>query len=537
MASGETDGLAARAGARRMSDGLSNEILDRAPPSDVAAEKALLGSVLVSTTQDTFDQVAELISPRDFYDNANRIIFEHMQKLHRDGKPIDSVLLANSLKDAAAGDVSAFKEVGAVPYLATLIKGVPNHTHARYYATTVKEAADKRRLLDLGSRMTQAAHNGQLASDIISELQLEISDLGRAAQVRFPRITAAELVDTKYELEYLIDGVLCGKHNCGWIGGSKTLKTTLLIDAAIALSTGGHFLGYFPVTRPCVVGVMSGESGMPTIQETAIRIARKAGVDLRGVDRLIFSDRLPQLASPDDLIGLKRWIEYDDVEVLIVDPAYLCMDLDGRESSLFAVGGVLTRVSELCQDLGVTFVLAHHTKQSTAADFEPPKLSDASWAGFEQFFRQWIVIKRRKTYEPGTGDHDLWLSTGGSMGHSSLVALAIHEGVGEERTWNVEVRSASDAIDFDKRQQEHLHADREHQKDRDDRRRLLESLRAFPDGETKSTLRDSSGLNSSKFGTALTCLIKDGLAESCNVAKVNGRDYAGFRPTKIGLQS
>ena len=53
----------------------------------------------------------------------------------------------------------------------------------------------------------------------------------------------------------------------------------------------------------------------------------------------------------------------DELEVLAVDPAYMCLpDID--HASLFQVGERLRGVSRVCQETGAMLLLAHHTRKT-----------------------------------------------------------------------------------------------------------------------------------------------------------------------------
>ena len=56
------------------------EILDRQPPFNLEAEAGVLGSIMLNP--DVCDDVALIIRPDDFYDDANRRLFTHMLELH-----------------------------------------------------------------------------------------------------------------------------------------------------------------------------------------------------------------------------------------------------------------------------------------------------------------------------------------------------------------------------------------------------------------------------------------------------------------------
>jgi hypothetical protein len=351
--------------------------------------------------------------------------------------------------------------------------------------------------------------------------------------LRFHRLTCAELDAGKYDLEYLIDGALVAGQPCILAGGKKSLKTSIMIDLGISLAVGGWFLGKLRVNRSCRVGIMTGESGLATIQETARRIAAAAGYSLPEIDGLVFSEELPQFGNQAHEEALREFITTDRLEVLAVDPAYMCLP-DVDHANLFQVGERLRGVSKVCQETGALLLLAHHTRKGGKADpFSPPELEDIAWSGFQEFCRQWLLVARRELYQPGTGEHRLWLSVGGSAGHSDLWALDISEGTRATpggRFWTVNAMRPDDARQAitDRKEATKL-AERDERLQRD-KQTVCNAMVKFPTGESKTVIRDSSGLNTSRFGPAFSALLADGVAVPCEVFKGNRKTaFEGYK--------
>ncbi|MBN2291802.1 MAG: AAA family ATPase [Pirellulales bacterium] len=125
----------------------------------------------------------------------------------------------------------------------------------------------------------------------ISQAEVEAN---RHKPLQYNRITCAELDASSYDLEYLIENVLVARQPCIVAGGKKCLKTSLILDMGIALAMGGCFLGKLSVNRACRTAIMTGESGLATIQETCRRICDAAGYRLADIGNLIFSEDLPR---------------------------------------------------------------------------------------------------------------------------------------------------------------------------------------------------------------------------------------------------
>ena len=260
-------------------------------------------------------------------------------------------------------------------------------------------------------------------------------------------MSCAELDRGSDEIDYLIDQMLVARQPCILGGPQKTLKTTILLDLAISLTTGEPFLGQFPVRRTCNIVVISGESGIDTIRDTARRICKSKNIALADITNLTLSGFIPQLDNADHLDALDRFIMDTGAEVVVVDPAYLAMP-GSDAGNVMAQGERLARVNEICQRHSACFILVHHnTKTSVRQNkHKPSRLDSLAWSGYAEWARQWILLGRREDYVEGTGVHRLWMNVGGSAGHSSLWALDVDEGPsGQPRHWEVTLSTPSEA--------------------------------------------------------------------------------------------
>lgn len=363
-----------------------------------------------------------------------------------------------------------------------------------------------------------------------------VDEKGQARnEIQYSLISSAELANNNYHIQYYIDNVLAANQPCVVGGPYKSLKTSILVDLAIALAAGVDFLGEFTVPKPLRVAMMSGESGMATLQDTANRIASASGLKLVDLDNLFWTPQLPVFGSLEHMDALARLIDDHEIRVLIVDPAYLAMPLGGgdKANNLFAVGELLRSVNRMCEDHGVTPVIAHHTAKSRITH-EPAELADLAWSGWAEWARQWILINRREKYIPESdGLHQLWLTIGGSAGHSSCWAVDVTEGRRSDadgRRWELDVQPASQER---KDRARNKKADRDEQKeeqladDCDAVRRLLASQEK---PLTRRRMRDILRFSGSRVGAVIEQLLF--LDEIIEVSiKVSHQTCAAYRLT------
>ncbi len=314
----------------------NSEILDRLPPHDLAAERAVIGSILVDPPR--LEQVREIVRPDDFHADAHRRIFGHLLEMRNGGNgAIDSTLLLDRLRESDDIEAVGGADGGAAANIAEMIHQTAMVSNVVHYAGIVKGHAERRAVIHAATDILQAAYNGVTPAVLRKRLESALEKMDGASGIDFAPMTLAELMARDVTVEYLIENLIAARQPILLAGPVKSLKTSILLDLCLALATGGHFLGYFRVLRSIAVAVLTGESGMPTIKDTLQRIARRAGIDPNQVTRLIVSDRIPHLSSLEHLDAIRRLIFDYELELLAVDPAYLA--LDGTEASNVMIFG------------------------------------------------------------------------------------------------------------------------------------------------------------------------------------------------------
>jgi len=384
---------------------------------------------------------------------------------------------------------------------------------------------------------------GATAENYDPESEWPISaELDKLFGQKFRLLTAAQLNSTS-ETRYLIPGVLAAGQLGGIFGAFKTLKTSLAADLLISLASGTPFLGHFPVTQPGRVLFLSGESGLPALKSMARRICAERGLSLDTLENFVCSPDVPRLGDPFDMMAFTELVEREKPVCVVIDPSFLALGggRGGRagakkSKSLFEIGQLLRPLTELCESTGCTVLVVHHCKQARKVG-DPTTLEDLAGSGFAEFSAQWLLVSRRRPFDPvpgqhGTGHHELWLTTGSRAGDQGLWELDVDESAADQpggRRWKTAVRpltSATTAAD------ERFVAARE---DCNLRRRalafdrqcqrLLELLAAYPDGRTARFIRDTLGMSGDRINRVLDSLIEKG-----HVVKVEDRLIDRRRP-------
>jgi hypothetical protein len=298
------------------------------------------------------------------------------------------------------------------------------------------------------------------------------------------------------------------------------------------------------------VYLLSGESGGFILQETTRRVCQAKGINLEDLEGFLFvEDKLPQLGVDAHLNELARVIREHGIKLVIIDPLYLCLlcGIPGRRldpANLFDMGPLLLAITKICLDLGATPLLVHHFRKGGVDPFELPELEELAFAGIQEFARQWILLKRRKRYEPGTGEHRLWLSVGGSAGHSGEWALDVNEGTMnlefQGRRWDIEVKPASEAreVNVEQKQNDQVEREMERTRAKDEARdredaaavaELVAKLKGEPGRKaTRKRIRELNGWRDDRAGRVIARAERVGILRPATVTVPSGHGTRGI---------
>jgi len=133
---------------------LSDSELDKKQPSNIDAEQALLGSILVNN--DIIDEVANIINPTSFYDPVHTKIYEVIEILNNKGMIANPITLKNYFEKD-----NMLNEVGGTEYLVKLTRFSGSVKQAIDYAKVIHEMYLRRELVLISDNLSSETLNSK----------------------------------------------------------------------------------------------------------------------------------------------------------------------------------------------------------------------------------------------------------------------------------------------------------------------------------------------------------------------------------------
>lgn len=153
-----------------------------------AAEQAVLGAAISS--RPGADEAVDRLRGEEFALPAHQVIFETVAALMDDGSPITPTAIMDAL--ARAGTLA---QVGAGPYLATLVERACVPLQVGWFADIITRDWQRRTALEAAARLTQLATNPNF--DASEDLDLARADLDAIAErsMRGDAVYARDAID------------------------------------------------------------------------------------------------------------------------------------------------------------------------------------------------------------------------------------------------------------------------------------------------------------------------------------------------------
>lgn len=290
-------------------------------PHDIAAEQAVIGSMLLS--EPAIEKAGHALSPGDFYRSAHGVVFASVSAAFRADEATDVIAVRDRLHKA--GDLS---RVGGPLYLHSLIESVPAVASVGHYAAIVRQHAVRRRLVEAGQRIVQMARaTGEESHGIAERAAREIEsvrDFGASDDITTPTISEFLAVpDADYD--WIVPGLLERGDRMILTGQEGAGKSTLFRQLAVTIAAGIHPFASSAM-QPRRVLVIDCENGPDHVRRKIRPLVTQARAHGRPVNETdLWLEIRPEgldLALDRDLSWLMRRIAVIRPDVTLLGPLY-----------------------------------------------------------------------------------------------------------------------------------------------------------------------------------------------------------------------
>jgi len=403
--------------------------IDRVPPQNVEAERAVLGGVLLEPEAAT--KAIEIVSPESFYRPAHGKIFQAMIVLFKRHEPIDVMTLAEELKKS--GDLDA---LGGVAALTDLVDGTPTAANIEHYARIVLDKFILRQLIRASTDIAQDAYAASREADAIldsAEQKIFKISESRVSQgfVHIKEILKErfEEIQRVHETRMSITGLPSGfidldKYTAGFhpsdlviIAGRPSMGKT-----SFALNIAQH-VGLMEKKPVAVFSLeMSKELLVQRLLCSEAQVdaqkVRRGFTSSKDIERLtnaagllseapVFIDDTPAISTLDMRARARRLKSEHDVALVIIDYLQLARCSDRVENRQQEISAISRSLKALAKELSIPVIALSQLSRAVEArgGDRRPMLSDLRESGaIEQDADLVLFLYRPELYDPDDPD-------------------------------------------------------------------------------------------------------------------------------------
>ena len=382
---------------------LSNSI----PPNNTEVEKLVLGALVLE--KDAFYQVSEILSPGCFYDPRHRIIFQAIQNLALEEKPIDIQTVIEQLK--LDGNLQNTQGLTYVPRLAAVVNST---AHLEAHARLLYDKMIQRELITFGNQVIQNAFNEDISiTDTMQDAESRLFEITQgnnkddvqSMKELLPR--TMEEIQKSAEDENGLSGVPTGYPDLdritgGWQKSDLVViaarpgmgKTALLVSMARTMAVDYHIpLAIFSLEMSksqLMKRLLVNHTEIPNENVKRHRLSKEQSrhlMDSFGTleQAPIFIDETPGISIFDLRSKSRRLVRTEGVRVIFIDYLQLMTagGLMNKNSNREQEVSTISRsLKGLAKELDVTVIaLAQVRRSERTKEGKEPQLSDLRESG------------------------------------------------------------------------------------------------------------------------------------------------------------
>lgn len=150
-----------------------DNVVSQQVPHDSEAEKAVLGAVFLDP--EVINDLSDILGPDDFYERANRIVFNAMLNLDERNEKVDVITIQDELNKN-----NQLEDIGGLSYISELAVTTPTSAHVSYYAQIIKRKSLLRHLIATSQGIIQTAmQENDDVTDILDQAESAIMSVSQ----------------------------------------------------------------------------------------------------------------------------------------------------------------------------------------------------------------------------------------------------------------------------------------------------------------------------------------------------------------------
>ncbi len=391
-------------------------------PSDEAAEKAILGSILLDNS--ILNELSSILEAKDFYKNGHRELFQTMlDYLNENGNSkIDIITLVDGLNKK-----NKLELCGGVSYISSLTNDAPSSANAIIYANMIKKLSMRRRLITITTNLKDNAYDlTQDISTAIDKGESLLSNLATMGNVAGEYANASQILiqtignieDRTKEDSFIgfstgfndLDKRLSGgfkEQDYVIIGARPSIgKTAFALTVALnMLLIHNYRIGFLSLEMKATDLLERALTGISRVNFSNIRNGLLTEDELAQIfdaceslaKQKFFIQDTPNMQLNDIRTQARKMKREDDIQLLFIDYIGLIQNTDNSVPRHEQIANISRTLKQLTRELNIPIIVLSQVGRQT--DGQLPRLSDLRESGSIEQDADVVILLHRNNAE------------------------------------------------------------------------------------------------------------------------------------------
>jgi replicative DNA helicase len=367
----------------------------RQEPQDIAAEKSIIGAMLID--KDTIGDVMRILQPSDFFNEQNHDIYGTIIDMYNKNEVVDIVTVSNRMNAPQL-----------VTQLSDLAVSIPTVANAKHYAGIVKGKSIRRQVIKAAMEVIDASYEGHYESltdyrnDVLAKMDIQIKDSNiEKRHIRHIVTETIAQIEERYGREdknmkyYGIPWL--DKHTGGAVDGEMTIlaarpscgKTAFSLQVALHMAYRNKHVAIFSLEMNRHVLVERLFAHISAVNLQKIRYAKnldeidfkaiiEASTDIASMNINIFDSvhNVEEIRSVCRDLKNKGQLDY-----VVIDYLQLCGSIKRTSGATELVSHISRSFKLMTLEFEIPFLVLSQLNRENQKENKMPKLTDLRQSG------------------------------------------------------------------------------------------------------------------------------------------------------------